>query len=135
MAKKQANESGKMTLKEAEDILFRIYHEEGQPILIVSHAGGYKGGVSYSMIIGVGRIRTEQYSSIEELLKATQELVTKPRMSWKERRKKAEEFVDSIKETWQAKGSSCKGWDEEKTRESLIGAFMWAIEECNKTPG
>lgn len=135
MAKKQANELGKMTLKEAEDILFKIYYKEGQPILIVSNAGGYRGGVSYSMIIGVGRIRTEHYSSIEELLRATQELATKPRMSWKEERKKAEEFVDNIKETWQTKGLPCKGWDEEKTRESLIGAFMWAIQECNETPG
>jgi hypothetical protein len=61
-----------MTLKEAEGILFKIFCKEGQPILITD-AGGYRGGVSYYMTIGKGRIQTEKYSSIEELLKVTQE--------------------------------------------------------------
>jgi hypothetical protein len=62
-----------MTIKEAEDILSRIYRKEGQPILIITDAGGYRGGIKYSMTIGKGRIEIEGRSSLEELLKATQE--------------------------------------------------------------
>jgi len=62
-----------MTLKEMEAILYKIYCKEGQPILVVTDAGGYKGGVLYSMTIGKGRIQTAKYSSIEELLRATEE--------------------------------------------------------------
>lgn len=67
LVKDKVEQARREVFENMETTLSNIFHKEGQPILIMD-AGGYKGEVGYYLEIGKGRIRTERYTSIEELL-------------------------------------------------------------------
>ena len=52
-----------------------------------------------------------------------------------EARKKAEEFIDNLKQAWREGGWPCEGWDEGEVREALIENMVEAIKKSYEIGG